>query len=435
MGLAYDAHWAWRDLLSVVPVVRRWRDLGMVFIEDPFPSEQVALSIGLREQTGERLALGEDGIGRWAFHQILEQQRPDVLRVDATLMGGISEAIKVCALAATLSVPVLPHVFPQIHIHLAAAYPGILAVEMTDRAYETESLHRVFRDWVTVADGDMLAPDRARPRGAPRSGRGGALHGQGRVVPVRLQGRVAIVTGASRGIGRAIAIGLAGEGARVVVNFATRGELAHTVADEIVAAGGEAIAVGGDVSDAADVDRLVRATVDRFGALDILVNNAALTEVHRPWYEISEDDWDRTQAVNLKGCFLMFRAAYPHLRDSGHGRVINISSVTFLVGHKRLAHYVASKGGVIGLTRALAREVGGEGITVNAITPGAIQTEAEIFQFPDQEHVLQEMAQLQSIPRRGLPTDIADGVVFLAGDGASFITGQTLNIDGGWALH
>ena len=158
LGLAYDAHWAWRDLLSVVPVVRGWRDLGMVFIEDPYPSEQVELSIGLREQTGERLALGEDGIGRWAFHQILERQRPDVLRVDATLMGGISEAIKVCALAATLSVPVLPHVFPQIHIHLAAAYPGILAVEMTDRAYETESLHRVFRDWVTLEGGDMLAP-------------------------------------------------------------------------------------------------------------------------------------------------------------------------------------------------------------------------------------------------------------------------------------
>ncbi len=158
VGLAYDAHWAWRDLLSVVPVVRRWRDLGMLFIEDPYPSEMVGLSAGLREQTGERLALGEDGIGRWAFRQILEQQRPDVLRIDATLMGGISEAVKVCSLAATLSVPVLPHVFPQIHVHLAAAFPGILAVEMTDRSYETESLHRVFRDWVTVADGDMLAP-------------------------------------------------------------------------------------------------------------------------------------------------------------------------------------------------------------------------------------------------------------------------------------
>jgi 3-oxoacyl-[acyl-carrier protein] reductase len=141
------------------------------------------------------------------------------------------------------------------------------------------------------------------------------------------------------------------------------------------------------------------------------------------------------QAVNLKGCFLMFRAAYPYLRDGGHGRVINISSVTFWVGHTRLAHYVASKGGVIGFTRALAREVGTEGITVNAVTPGAILTEAELAIGGDPEQVRQEMARLQSIPRRGLPEDVAGGVVFLASDAASFITGQTLNIDGGWALH
>lgn len=251
----------------------------------------------------------------------------------------------------------------------------------------------------------------------------------------RLEGRVALVTGASRGIGRAIAIGLAREGARVAVNYATRADAAAAVVREIEAAGGEAIAIGADVSDAAAVDRMVAQVAERFGGLGILVNNAALTEVHRPWTEISEADWDATQDVNLKGTFLCFRAAYPHLRSSGHGRVINISSVTFWVGHKRLAHYVASKGGMIGFTRAIAREVGPEGVTVNAITPGAIQTEAELAMFPDQAVVAAEMARLQSIPRRGLPEDVAGGVVFLASDDASFITGQTLNIDGGWALH
>jgi 3-oxoacyl-[acyl-carrier protein] reductase len=250
-----------------------------------------------------------------------------------------------------------------------------------------------------------------------------------------LDGRVALVTGAARGIGRAISIGLAKAGARVVVDYATRADEAADVVADIVALGGNAFAIRGDVSVAADAERLVRSTVEHFGGLDILVNNAALTEVHKPWSEISESDWDRTQDVNLKGCFLMFRAAYPYLRDSGHGRVINISSVTFWVGHTRLAHYVASKGGVIGLTRALAREVGSDGITVNAVTPGAILTESELAIGTDQEQLRLEMARLQSIPRRGLPSDIAGGVVFLASDAASFITGQTLNIDGGWALH
>lgn len=159
IGLAYDAHWAWRDLLSVTPVVRRWADLDLLFIEDPYPSEQVAMSAQLRDATGCRLALGEDTVGRWAFHDLLTRQQPDVLRVDATVLGGISEALKVCTLASTLSIPVLPHVFPEVHVHLAAALPGILAVEMTDRAYETESLHRLFRRWVQVEDGTMVAPE------------------------------------------------------------------------------------------------------------------------------------------------------------------------------------------------------------------------------------------------------------------------------------
>jgi D-arabinonate dehydratase len=157
--LSYDAHWAWRDLLSTVPVVRRWADLRLAFIEDPFPSEQLGLAARLRDTTGCQLALGEDGVGRWAFHDLLVRSQPDVLRIDATVMGGISEAIKVCAIASALSVPVLPHVFPEVHQHLSAAFAGMLAVELTDRAYETETLHRLFRRWVRVEDGELLAPD------------------------------------------------------------------------------------------------------------------------------------------------------------------------------------------------------------------------------------------------------------------------------------
>jgi L-alanine-DL-glutamate epimerase-like enolase superfamily enzyme len=159
VALAHDVHWAWRDLLSVVPTVRAWADLEIAFLEDPFPSELVALSVRLRELTGARVALGEDGVGRWSFRELLEQRSPDVLRVDATVMGGLSEAVKVCALASTLGVPVFPHVFPEIHVHLGAAFPGILAVEMTDPAYQTETLYRLFREWVTVSDGDIVAPE------------------------------------------------------------------------------------------------------------------------------------------------------------------------------------------------------------------------------------------------------------------------------------
>ena len=202
----------------------------------------------------------------------------------------------------------------------------------------------------------------------------------------------------------------------------------------VEAAGGRAFAYRADVADAAAVDAMVAETVRRYGRLDIVVNNAAITDAHRDWTEVTEEEWDRALAVNLKGCFLTMKAAYPHLLAGGHGRVINIASVTFLTGQGRLLDYVASKGGMIGFTRTLARDVGKDGITVNAITPGAILTEAELTMFPDQEAVQKLLAGLQSIPRRGLPEDIANAVVFLASDEASFITGQTLSVSGGVSM-
>ncbi len=251
----------------------------------------------------------------------------------------------------------------------------------------------------------------------------------------RLAGRVAIVTGGARGIGRGIVLGLAAQGAAVCVDYATRAEEAERTVAMVEAAGGRAFAFRADVADAASVEELVAATVARYGRLDIVVNNAAITDAHRDWTEVTEAEWDRAMAVNLKGCFLTMKAAYPHLVAGGHGRVINIASVTFLTGQGRLLDYVSSKGGMIGFTRTLARDVGKDGITVNAVTPGAILTEAELVMFPDQAAVAQLMAGLQSIPRRGLPEDVANAVVFLASDEASFITGQTINVDGGWAMH
>jgi len=157
-SLAYDAHWAWRSVHDVVPTVRSWGDLGLAFLEDPFAPELVALAAELRSATGIAIALGEDAAGRWAFDQLLETCRPDIVRVDATTMGGLSEAAKVCALASMRARQVIPHVFPEIHVHLGAAFPIVGMVEMTVPEYEIEVLFRLFREWIVVDGGQIVAP-------------------------------------------------------------------------------------------------------------------------------------------------------------------------------------------------------------------------------------------------------------------------------------
>jgi 3-oxoacyl-[acyl-carrier protein] reductase len=254
----------------------------------------------------------------------------------------------------------------------------------------------------------------------------------------RLSGRVALVTGAARGIGRAICERLAVDGAAVAVNYWSpdRAVEAEAVADGIRRVGGKALSVQADVSSSRHVSRMVRDVEESLGPITVLVNNAAMTRVHGPWTQIDEDGWDQVMSTNVKSCFLCCRAVHPAMVAAGWGRVINISSVTFLTGQADLAHYVASKGAVIGFTRSLARAVGFEGITVNSVSPGAIQTEMELEVMADQQDdIAMELAKLQAIPRRGTAADIAGVVAFLASDEASFITGQLINVDGGWAMH
>ncbi len=247
--------------------------------------------------------------------------------------------------------------------------------------------------------------------------------------------RVALVTGGATGIGAAICRSLATSGHRVAINFHCRASEATALVAEIERSGGQAIAVAADVSDAAQIERMVAEIERDLGPVTVLINNAALTEVHKPWHAIDEAEWDAVMAVNLKSCFLCFRAVYPAMRDAGWGRVVSVSSVTFWLGRPHLVHYVASKAGMIGFTRSLSREVGVEGITVNAVTPGAIQTEAELRMFPDQDGIARWLSGEQAVPRRGLPEDIAAAVDYLVSDGASFVSGQTINVDGGWAMH
>jgi NAD(P)-dependent dehydrogenase (short-subunit alcohol dehydrogenase family) len=173
--------------------------------------------------------------------------------------------------------------------------------------------------------------------------------------------------------------------------------------------------------------------VAEFGGIDVLVNNAAVYP-RRAWTEITEEEWDRVLAVNLKGYFHCARACYPSMKARGRGHIINVSSITFMVGFEMLLDYVSSKGAIVGFTRALAHEVGPEGITVNAIAPGAFPTDAEKI-HPDPEGYNQWALDQQCIKRRGAPQDIGNLVVFLSSEASSFITGQTVVIDGGWAMH
>ncbi|MYC31249.1 MAG: 3-oxoacyl-[acyl-carrier-protein] reductase [Chloroflexi bacterium] len=243
-----------------------------------------------------------------------------------------------------------------------------------------------------------------------------------------LADQVALVTGASRGIGAVIAQRLARDGAKVAVNYQASKEAALQVVKGITEAGGDAVVMSGDVSRENEADALVKQVIEHWGRIDILVNNAGITR-DRLLLRMTSEDWDRVLEVNLRGAFLCTKYVMPHLIRRRQGRVVNISSVVGLGGNPGQANYAASKAGLIGFTKAVAREVASRNITVNALAPGFIDTGGMVDQMTEEA----KKTVLGRIPmeRFGSADDVAEAVSFLCGAGAGYITGQVITIDGG----
>ena len=252
---------------------------------------------------------------------------------------------------------------------------------------------------------------------------------------MRLKDKVAIVTGGGVGIGKAYAHGLAKEGAKVVVADIQETE-ARKVAADIEQNGGTALAVPVDVTSEEKVHAMAAATLKAYGRIDVLVNNAGLYSAlkKKSFMEIDSDEWDRVMAVNVKGLFHCVKAVYPTMKQQQKGKIINISSGTALSGSPFFLHYVSSKAGVIGFTRALAREVGNDNICVNSIMPGLTISSANQEGVMTAEQ-LADRRKRRSIQRDQYPQDLVGTVIFLASDDSDFMTGQSISVDGGMNMH
>jgi 3-oxoacyl-[acyl-carrier protein] reductase len=251
---------------------------------------------------------------------------------------------------------------------------------------------------------------------------------------VRLNNKVAIITGAGRGIGKAAALAFAKEGADIVAVGRTLSLIEKTV-EEVKGLGRKALAISADISKWADTERMARVTAQEMGGIDILVNNAGLADMKpKRFIQITEEEWDQVFSINAKGVFLCCKAVFPFLKERGKGKIVNIGSANHFLGAPGMLHYASTKGAIIGITRSLSRELGDFKINVNCVAPGFTITEGVtgLLTTPG----LEEMAVTRrSIKRPQMPEDLTGAVLFLASEESDFITGQTLVVDGGVALH
>jgi len=245
-----------------------------------------------------------------------------------------------------------------------------------------------------------------------------------------IQDKVAVVTGSSRGIGRAIALRLAADGAKVVINYRSDEAAANEVVDQIVAGGGDAVAVQADVSQFAEAQALIDSAKKTYGRVDILVNNAGTTR-DTLIMRMSEEDWDVVIDTNLKGTFNCIKAVTRQMMRQREGRIVNITSVAGIGGNPGQANYASAKAGIIGLTKTVAKELGSRGITCNAVAPGFVHTELTASLPPE---LVQQAVDRTPLARVGRVEDMAAAAAFLASDDAAFITGQVVAVDGGLSI-
>ncbi len=253
---------------------------------------------------------------------------------------------------------------------------------------------------------------------------------------MRLKDKVVIITGGGQGLGRAYALRFCAEGAKVVIpeiNF----ENAEKVEKEIIDMGGEALAIKTDVSSEEDTAEMAKMAVDKFGKIDILINNASIYMglENKPLENISVDEWDRSFAVNVRGSWLSIKAVAPYMKSAGSGSIINISSGTWLVGIPMLLNYATTKAGILGLTRCVSREFGPFGIRINAITPGFVMTEASVTMKGTPPGIFDVIANQTALGRNETEEDVVGTAVFLASEDSAFISGQNIVVDGGWHLY
>lgn len=248
----------------------------------------------------------------------------------------------------------------------------------------------------------------------------------------KLDGQVAIITGASRGLGRTLALKLTEEGASLLIIDRNMPGLEETK-ELVECQGGRAIVARVDTSKEEDTLRMADLAVKELGGIDILVNNAAIGIERKAFFEISTEEWDRVMAVNLRGYWLCVKAVFPHMKNKSKGRIINITSDSFFSGSHGFAHYVSSKGGIIGLTRALARELGDYGIHINAVAPGFMANETGLALIGGDKNKYD--VNPNCIKRVGTPEDVVGVVAFLASNESDFITGQTIVVNGGRLMH
>ncbi len=257
---------------------------------------------------------------------------------------------------------------------------------------------------------------------------------------MRLKGKVVIVTGGGAGIGEEYCYALAREGAKVAIVDILPQEQLDTIVAEIEAEGGEALAMQADVSRQEDTEKMAKVVVERWGRIDGLVNNA-VWQPAKPFNQYSVEEFDRMMAVNVRGPWLCIVAVYPHMLKQGKGKVVNIGSQTFFSGWWNLAPYVATKGALVGMTRALAREISPQGIRINCLCPGLTVTDGSLREVEASIHPgrvnewLDSHVEEQCIKHPGYPQDLAGPVIYLLSEDSDFMTGQTMLVDGGWTMH